>query len=417
MSSAPQGPPRPQLAPIELSAEVRKHLETVDAGGGPNQGRLWRIKGWERMTMPQRLAFLRLYVEDVARDPAIAELAGKIVMAAGAASRDHAAQWKALLKWVQTHIYYANEPKEQFRSPQYSISTGGPADCLPASTLLRVRGRGDVPISTVQPGEEIWGKDDWTTVEAIVEKGFLPVSLVEVTNTVTGQSSKFHATRDHKVYALKFVDGRLTEVRVCVHELDRDDILIGPFKATFRVGLRAGPDAYPRCFDIQTSDHYVFLPECGVTVSNCDDCGIVLASLGHSLRLPWKWTVSGLSRSRHKVRWIEGVGRAPTGVDWSHIYLAVGWPPFRPKAWTFADPSLDKPLGWDAVGRSMEGVGGRGVNVPTDELPEMSGVMAGDMADRVVGFARQIPWPAVAGALLAGVMSYEYGAYRRKGAR
>ena len=65
----------------------------------------------------------------------------------------------------------------------------------------------------------------------------------------------------------------------------------------------------------------------------------------------------------------------------------------------------------------MEGVGGRGVNVPTDELPEMSGVMAGDMADRVVGFARQIPWPAVAGALLAGVMSYEYGAYRRKGAR
>ncbi|MSQ55774.1 MAG: hypothetical protein EXR31_10450 [Betaproteobacteria bacterium] len=95
---------------------------------------------------------------------------------------------------------------------------------------------------------------------------------------------------------------------------------------------------------------------------DCDDLAILLLALGHALRWPARWVLSGRDRkSGRKVRWIEGQSEPSAGVDWAHIYLMVGGPPFRPAWWVFAEPTLKVPLGWDVVAATG------------DQLPEMSG--------------------------------------------
>lgn len=419
---------RPTYKPLELSPAVRAHLEAVP-GGGELEGRTFRVRDYEKWTLPQRIAFLRLYVEDVSRDPMLARKTVEIFREAGVEPRQWERQWGALLSWVQKNIFYTHEPRERFQSPQHTLTTGGPADCLPADTLLRVKGRGDVPIRDVQVGDEIWGKDDWTRVEAVVEKGFLPVTRVTVMQVGGGRKSvetrvfpligympkTFWATRDHKVYRLSQGADGLYEERVPVSDLELGDYLIGPEGSAHEVIQRAPYDAYPRCYDIQTSDHYVYLPAAGVTVSNCDDLSILLASLAHSIRLPFRFVISGHDKKTgEKVRWIEGVGPLPENVEWSHIYVAGGWPPFKPKRWTFADPSLDKPLGWDAVDQAGDAKSKRGV-----ELPEMSGEEAGlgdaspapvaldvGVGARVHAFVKAIPWPSVAATVIGGIITF-----------
>jgi hypothetical protein len=101
-------------------------------------------------------------------------------------------------------------------------------------------------------------------------------------------------------------------------------------------------------YDITTDDHYVYLPESDVTVSNCDDMVLLLCSLFESVNLPWKQVLSGQSE-QGKVRYIEGE-QVPQGVSWSHIYCMVGTPPFQPNKWFFCEPTVQGvPLGWDVI--------------------------------------------------------------------
>ena len=103
------------------------------------------------------------------------------------------------------------------------------------------------------------------------------------------------------------------------------------------------------CYDISTDDHYVYLPEADATVSNCDDAATLLAALCESIKLPWKFVLSGRDPAGQKVRLIEGE-KEPRGVSWSHIYLTIGTPPFNPNRWYFAEPTIrGVPLGWDVV--------------------------------------------------------------------
>ena len=109
---------------------------------------------------------------------------------------------------------------------------------------------------------------------------------------------------------------------------------------------------------------------------DCDDTHILLCSLAESVRLPWKTVLSGRVRATgQRVRWISG-SPFPKGVKFSHIYSLLGWPPFRPQEWTFADPSLKNAyLGWDIVGaKQMRPVPG----APADLMPEMG---VGDFGD------------------------------------
>ena len=106
-----------------------------------------------------------------------------------------------------------------------------------------------------------------------------------------------------------------------------------------------------------------------VGYGDCDDMAMVLAALCESLRLPWRFVISG-RRGNRIVRWVEGTPYREA--QWSHIYLAIGDRPFAPKKWWFAEPTLKKPLGWDVV------VASKGGTVP---LPELAGVGADDDGD------------------------------------
>jgi hypothetical protein len=124
---------------------------------------------------------------------------------------------------------------------------------------------------------------------------------------------------------------------------------------------------------------------------DCDDCHIILSSLAESLRLPWKTVLSGRDRQTgQRRRWISGQPM-PKGVRFAHIYTLLGWPPFKPQRWMFADPSLKGSyLGWDIVGaRNMPPVPG----APRELMPEMGRSPYGSMTSSMQGkrFTKPIP--------------------------
>lgn len=118
---------------------------------------------------------------------------------------------------------------------------------------------------------------------------------------------------------------------------------------------------------------------------DCDDLAILLAALYESIRLSWRFILSGRTPDGQSFRFTEGAtdnppGRSPrnpNGVKWAHIYVEVGTPPFNPKVWKYAEPTMKNvPLGWDVVGAR------------SNALPEMStGAWAGTN-DPVLDLAR-----------------------------
>ena len=105
-----------------------------------------------------------------------------------------------------------------------------------------------------------------------------------------------------------------------------------------------------------------------VGYGDCDDMAILLATLYESIRLEWRFVLSGKVGNKN-TRWIEGTP-LPKGGVWSHIYLLVGYPPFQPHKWQFAEPTLrGVDLGWDII-QSMQ----KGERL----LPEMAGVTVED---------------------------------------
>lgn len=116
--------------------------------------------------------------------------------------------------------------------------------------------------------------------------------------------------------------------------------------------------------------------------ADCDDLMILLASLGGSLGLPWRMVLYGANpKTGQRVRYVEspkgegeGVsfllwtgkdqhrtiqmvigGPLPEGIRWSHIYLACGLGSLRANVYTFAEPTLSVPLGWDALEQKYDG--------------------------------------------------------------
>lgn len=397
--------PKESFAPIELAPEIRQHLKPVKYDGeSPMQGRVNTIEGWDSWDMGQRLKFLREFVKDTARDPAIAAKTAAIIRSTGKSSREHQAQWAALLKYVQRTILYVNEPNERIQSAQYTL-TERHGDCLPDTTVL-LCDSGPKAIKNVTPGERIWGLGRWSAVEAVVDKGVLVVDEIRLAN-----GSFFRATTGHKVY-LSTPHGLN---RIAVADVTPGMFLASPAKPTgVEVTEVRRRVATVPCYDIQTDDHYVYLPAADVTVSNCDDLAICLATLGESVRLPWRFVISGRSTKGERVRYVEGTGPVPRDVVWSHIYLCVGWPPFQPSKWTFAEPTLDVPLGWDTIaGRKTEGradMAGRelagsflAASAPDSKAAEAALKEAEQEESLFVKVQKNIPWWNVIGTVLATV--------------
>jgi len=80
-------------------------------------------------------------------------------------------------------------------------------------------------------------------------------------------------------------------------------------------------------YDISTEDHYVYLPEADVVVSNCDDHVTLIASLLSVVGIPARLRVTAPTRT----------------ADWGHIYPIAGFPVESPKKWVALDTTLEAP--------------------------------------------------------------------------
>lgn len=110
-----------------------------------------------------------------------------------------------------------------------------------------------------------------------------------------------------------------------------------------------------------------------VGYGDCDDMALLLAALCESIRLPWRFVISG-KRHGQIVRWMEGTPYLHA--SWAHIYLAIGDKPFRPSRWLYAEPTLRTvDLGWDVVSAS------KGGTVPLPELAGVEGAPASKSGD------------------------------------
>lgn len=78
-------------------------------------------------------------------------------------------------------------------------------------------------------------------------------------------------------------------------------------------------------YDISTDDHYVYLPEADVTVSNCDDHATLAATLAINNGFAAKFRIT-----------------SNTGETWDHIYTLAGTPAHDPdpKKWVVLDTTL-----------------------------------------------------------------------------
>jgi transglutaminase-like putative cysteine protease len=539
--------------------------EQWDMSEGPAfTGGIYHYPAWTAMSDRAKLSVLRDMAQVYGRDPRLRDIAVNIIRSAGAAPRDYKAQAAALLAWVQTNIYYVNEPGEQIASPWRTLEWRH-GDCLPADTMLLTSAHELVPIAEATPGMRIWGRDRWSEVLAVWEKGPLEVRTVTLNN-----GTSFRATAEHKVYVdackrhgpccswsynAQCVEREI--VRIPLSDLAPDMIMLQPeriacaetatmdprrayieglyladgwlgFTGTawesgatrfsiagkdghpkeaqkrevvalceelgietrwtdryvdvkssewarrlvacgrhaynkhalalaldeaaaselfrglladsgantsgsgrtysttsrtlelqfrvlarmlgrststrclvdhgglgnhpiYRVGLRDETSArQPKrlrvksivrdgtevpCYDITTDDHYVYLPEADVTVSNCDDQSLLLAALAESVTLPWRYVLAGRTVLGVRTKYIEGSWAFPF-TQFSHIYVQLGWPPFKPTTWMSAEPTMPgAPLGYDVIDH--------GVRTTPDgktSLPEL-----GAWGDAVIG--------------------------------
>lgn len=97
-------------------------------------------------------------------------------------------------------------------------------------------------------------------------------------------------------------------------------------KRLLRVKAIARGVAEEAVYDLTTDDHYVYLPEADVTVSNCDGHAVVNATLA---------TMNGF-HTRFRIT-------SNTGESWDHIYALAGLPKNAPTKWIALDTTLPKP--------------------------------------------------------------------------
>jgi hypothetical protein len=249
------------------------------------------------------------HIREGANDKDVQGVAMDALLAAGVDGRTHGTSARAkmdvLLAYVRKNTVYTQDPPgtELVKSaaamlclrPGLCIRGG---DCFPEGTLLSVGSAngspmGTAPIEKIQVGAIIWGKDAWTRVLNVWSKGPLSVHEIRLSN-----GSTMRLTGNHHIYRL---GSSPSFDRVRVDELRAYDILLQPNgfevcdlalrkrqgrgKNLVVTSISKDVETVP-CWDISTSDHYVYLPEHDVTVSNCDDMCILLGSMLLSVGVP-----------------------------------------------------------------------------------------------------------------------------------
>jgi hypothetical protein len=309
------------------------------------------------------------------------------------------AQAQALLDEVRRVTHYVQDPvgTELMAKPHVTVCLDDfglcmpSADCFPEGTLLLRDDLEFVPIERICIGDRIWGYDKWSVVQNKWEKGELNLDAIRLSNDAT-----LLLTRDHKVW-LDRDDGDPCE-RITVAELERDDMLPRPMNefiaAAAHRELEKGGGGSPfvveiqrnftrkKCWDIATDDHFVYLPEHDVTVSQCDDrCVLLLSGLmsigidaravGEAYGTEQATHVIGAFRDEDAGEWVK--------VDPSHERWPVGETHPSTKSW-WLDP-LSGSISEDAadgmkstLGKEPENGDFIGVGAVPERAPEGTGI-------------------------------------------
>jgi len=203
-----------------------------------------------------------------------------------------------------------------------------------------------------------------------------PINLDETTKTFHLPDWK---TKDDKA--------RISTLRQVAMKAGRD-----PRLATLAVGIIRDANVQPRDYKgqaavllnwVQTQIYYINEPgerlqdpiyTLRVRYGDCDDMAMILAAMYEACRLPWRYVLSGRTRKGKLVRWVEGTPKKKA--RWAHIYVIVGWPPYTPKKWLYAEPTLRSvPLGWDVVGAAKKNKGRVGLPELGDPSSERAPLM------------------------------------------
>lgn len=313
---------------------------------------------------------------------------------------------KSIHDWVKDHIKYYRDPiyREFVQEPIWLINEGfkksfkAAGDCFVKGTkVLLKEGHKIVPIESLKEGDYIWGYKKWSKVTKVWgDKGRLKTHLIKLNN-----GSSMRLTPDHKIWistCLKHPHGHKGKSkcyckddereisRIKVSQIEPGMVVLQPEKIDFgtnepdpglylsdgwsedrrfaisgkdgdklfRIKEVIKDDEEFECFDIETEDHFVWLPEADWTVSQCDDHTAVNMALLSAIGIPTRAVITEDPSN-------PGPASAPY---WAHIYCEAE-----------ASKSLAGSKSWVPVDSSMwflkfgEKVGGKHTMVYPSDIP------------------------------------------------
>jgi len=182
--------------------------------------------------------------------------------------KDYTSEMIAICKWWGNAGRYTRDPVhvEMLRDPERLVDDALQGrlscDCFPAGTLLLRDDYRLVPIEALEPGDRIWGENDWSLVEDVSAKGLLSLDAIRL-NT----GSWMHLTPGHKVYVV-LPSGAVERIRVS--DMQEGMVLLSPDKIAFG----EGDDDPDLCLldGLYLSDGWTASGGYGIHISGKDGC-------------------------------------------------------------------------------------------------------------------------------------------------
>jgi hypothetical protein len=276
------------------------------------------------------------------RNPEIVWLARNVVDdVSPGPQKDYRAMAGKILEFMKKNVSYRLDPSglEYVPTPWYTLLVSGREDCFTQGTLVLHRERGLVKIEELVVGDWIWGLNDWSEVTNVWgDKGVLETFQFNLAN---GRSMRLTPCHDVPVAGL---DGEPMKVRAstlrpgqAIFQPDAGPEKVARHRAEGQLVIESVVRDYaPRaCWDIETSDHYVWLPEADWTTFQCDGHATAIAALAMALGL------------KAGFRTVRGDPSRPD--QWSHVYAVIGVPKKGGKTeWLTVDSTQEESyLGWD----------------------------------------------------------------------
>jgi len=150
-----------------------------------------------------------------------------------------------------------------------------------------------------------------------------------------------------------------------------------------------------------------------VRTGDCDDSSLLLATMAESIRMPWKFALSGHDGKGQRIRFVEG-GKMPYA-QYSHIYVVLGWPPFKPQEWASAETTIrGAPLGYDVVTHGLKPFNEVVSALPSGSGPSSLGGVVEVVSEQIdteiqktkaPNWMKNLPWEGIISGVIQGVIT------------